>query len=315
MIIVTISWLASPFLLDWMKTAFTVQLGRVVRIFRLFKLVKRSQSLRTMFNTLYMSLPALLNIFMLLVLLGFVYQIVGLHYYSDVKFGEGLTPDCNFRELTPLLILLARVLTGDWWQIMLDTWTVPPMCTRSAEEKARQPLWQNPVRDYMGREKEWSDCGGLLSPAYFISFILLSAFMMLNLLLAVIMDKFSVAYNLEHAPINPKHLLAFRDAWTQFDSQCVGFLPLDKIEPFVRTLNEPLVPQQISDEWLLIVSAEWNHDSVRHRAAASELDDVTGEAGISFQDLLEILIVHCLGPDRYLTFKARKQRRIKFDKR
>jgi hypothetical protein len=319
--VVSMSIVASPFIFGAGRAAFTVQLGRVVRIFRLFKVVKRSDSLRTMFNTLYASLPALFNIGILIGLLGFVFQIMGLQFYSDTKLGEGLSGDCNFRDLTSVVILLMRVLSGDWWQIMLDVWTVPQVCTRSAEEKAHQPLWVNPAVDAYGNEKEWSDCGGMAAPLYFIAFIMLGQCMMLNLLLAVIMDKFSVAYNLEHAPINPKHLIAYRDAWSTYDKLCYGAMPTEQIEPFVRSLGSPLVPQPIVNKWFQQVQKEWTHESVmqvgilgkKEKKNARGETIVTGkEEGVLFQDILEILMVSMLGEDKYLTFKARKQRKLKF---
>jgi hypothetical protein len=208
-VVVAMSIFASPLIFGASRAAFTVQLGRVVRIFRLFKVVKRSDSLRTMFNTLYSSLPALFNIGILIGLLGFVFQIMGLQFYSDTKLGEGLSGDCNFRDLTSVVILLMRVLSGDWWQIMLDVWTVPQVCTRSVEEKARQPLWVNPAKDAYGNDKEWSDCGGLAAPIYFIAFIMLgecSAYLSSLLLTSVPFNsclpflKYRTMYDAQSAP-------------------------------------------------------------------------------------------------------------------
>jgi voltage-dependent calcium channel L type alpha-1D len=320
-VIVVMSITASPLLYAADRAAFTVQLGRVARIFRLFKVVKRSDGLRTMFTTLYFSLPALFNIGLLVTLLGFIFQIIGVQFYSDTKLGEGLSGDCNFRELTSAVVLLMRVLSGDWWQIMLDVWTIPPTCTRSADEIAADALWVNPIKDAYGGEKEWSDCGGTMSPAYFIAFIMLGQCMMLNLLLAVIMDKFSVAYNLEHAPIKPKHLIAYRDAWMQHDPLCYGFMPLAKIDLFVHGLDPPLVPQPILSDWLKQLSAEWTHPNVV-QAGIFGLEEhvdnsgqvvVTGkEEGVPFEDLLEILMVSMLDADKFLTFKYRQMRKMKF---
>ena len=43
------------------------------------------------------SLPALLNVAALLFMLFFVYGIIGMQIFGNVKFGEQLGPHANFR--------------------------------------------------------------------------------------------------------------------------------------------------------------------------------------------------------------------------
>ena len=69
----------------------TVEVGpsttivRSFRIFRVFRLVKRAKSLKLMFTTFIVTLPALANVGGLLMLLLYLYSILGMYLFSEVK--------------------------------------------------------------------------------------------------------------------------------------------------------------------------------------------------------------------------------------
>ena len=50
---------------------------RVLRVARVFRLIKRAESLRVMFNSLVLSLPALWNISSLIFVIMFVFAVLG----------------------------------------------------------------------------------------------------------------------------------------------------------------------------------------------------------------------------------------------
>ncbi len=58
---------------------------RSFRIFRVFRLVKRARSLRLMFTTFIVTLPALANVGGLLMLLLYLYSILGIYLFAEVK--------------------------------------------------------------------------------------------------------------------------------------------------------------------------------------------------------------------------------------
>lgn len=65
---------------------------------RMFKLVKRSKSLSFMFNTLMATIPALLNVGGLLLIFLYIYAILGVFLFSEVKVQDNapLTENLNF---------------------------------------------------------------------------------------------------------------------------------------------------------------------------------------------------------------------------
>ena len=65
---------------------------RSFRIGRVFKLFRRNKSLKIIFQTFMLALPALANIGSLLLLIIFIYSIMGMYLFADVKLG-GLIND------------------------------------------------------------------------------------------------------------------------------------------------------------------------------------------------------------------------------
>lgn len=61
---------------------------RVLRISRLLKLVKSFQGLQKILNTMLISLPSLLNVGALIILDLFIYSVLGVFLFSDVKIGD-----------------------------------------------------------------------------------------------------------------------------------------------------------------------------------------------------------------------------------
>ena len=60
---------------------------RSFRIGRVFKLFRRNKSLKIIFQTFMLALPALANIGSLLLLIIFIYSIMGMYLFADVKLG------------------------------------------------------------------------------------------------------------------------------------------------------------------------------------------------------------------------------------
>lgn len=74
----------------------SASLFRAFRIFRVLRLIKRAKSLRIMFTTLVVTLPALVNVGGLLLLLIFLYSILGVSLFAEVKMQAPLHSHANF---------------------------------------------------------------------------------------------------------------------------------------------------------------------------------------------------------------------------
>lgn len=92
----------------------------------------------------------------------------------------GIGRRANFESPVTGVAMLFRIVTGeDWNKIMHDCMVQPPYCT--------------PANNY------WeTDCGNFTaSLIYFCSFYVIITYIMLNLLVAIIMENFSLFYSNE----------------------------------------------------------------------------------------------------------------------
>ena len=136
---------------------------RVLRVSRVLRLISKSKGLQALIQTIVFSLASLINVFSLLMLVFFIYSILGVFLFSEITNGVILDPYyMNFTNFSNSMILLLRVSTGeDWNRIMFDCWTGT----------------NNPF-----------------TPAYFISFIVICTYVMLNLFVLVILQQFDKYY-------------------------------------------------------------------------------------------------------------------------
>jgi voltage-gated sodium channel len=129
-------------------------IARLVRLIRILRLVTKSTELRAIVSTLARSVPSILNILILLGILFFIYAIVGYHLFSDVD------PQHWSSFLTSLTTLF-QIITLEGWVIIME------------------PIVENL---------------GPLYWLYFVSFIIIGTFIIINLFISVIVRKSEEAY-------------------------------------------------------------------------------------------------------------------------
>lgn len=114
-----------------------------------------------------LSVSALFNVFMLLMLFFFMLAILGQFMFNGVTKGDVINEYKNFTVFDKSFLLLFSISTGeDWNRIMYDCSHVAPDCIVG------------------------ETCGSSFAAVYFISFILLVTYVMLNLFILVIIQQF-----------------------------------------------------------------------------------------------------------------------------
>ncbi|CEM24784.1 unnamed protein product [Vitrella brassicaformis CCMP3155] len=133
---------------------------RAFRIGRVLRLIRQAAGLRVLFQTMLNVIPSLGNIASLVFLLFFIYAVLGMSLFGLVEWGEHLNRYANFRRFGDSLLVLLRIATGeDWHELMYD-------CANNSG-------------------------GTWLAYIYFLSFMLLVSFVMMNLFIAAVLEGFS----------------------------------------------------------------------------------------------------------------------------
>nr|XP_021336020.1 voltage-dependent T-type calcium channel subunit alpha-1G isoform X2 [Danio rerio] len=145
-----------------------IRIMRVLRITRVLKLLKMAVGMRALLDTVMQALPQVGNLGLLFMLLFFIFAALGVELFGDLICDElhpceGLGRYATFKNFGMAFLLLFRVSTGDNWNgIMKDT-----------------------LRDC---SQDTGICyNTVVSPIYFVSFVLTAQFVLVNVVIAVLM--------------------------------------------------------------------------------------------------------------------------------
>lgn len=94
---------------------------RAFRIGRVFRLIKKAKSLKMIFNTMVITIPALANVGGLLLLLLYMYSVLGVFIFAATKLNNALTEHANYQNFGSAFLALVRISTGEAWNELLNS--------------------------------------------------------------------------------------------------------------------------------------------------------------------------------------------------
>ena len=77
-----------------------------------------------MFDTFVVTLPALANVGGLLLLLLYLYSVLGVYLFADIKRNSIMTDVINFENFWNAFLTLFVISTGDAWDQIMDAFTI-----------------------------------------------------------------------------------------------------------------------------------------------------------------------------------------------
>ncbi|XP_078797055.1 calcium channel, voltage-dependent, P/Q type, alpha 1A subunit, b isoform X20 [Oryzias latipes] len=198
---------------------------RLFRAARLIKLLRQGETIRILLWTFVQSFKALPYVCLLIAMLFFIYAIIGMQLFGNIALDEeeesAISEHNNFRTFIMALMLLFRSATGEaWHEIMLA-------CL--GEQKC------DPESGNEGKK----ECGSTFAYTYFVSFIFLCSFLMLNLFVAVIMDNFEYLTR-DSSILGPHHLDEYVRIWAEYDPAACGRIHYKDMYSLLRVISPPL---------------------------------------------------------------------------
>ncbi|XP_073401868.1 sodium channel protein type 2 subunit alpha-like isoform X3 [Dendrobates tinctorius] len=201
---------------------------RLARIGRILRLIKGAKGIRTLLFALMMSLPALFNIGLLLFLVMFIYAIFGMSNFAYVKNGGGIDDIFNFETFGNSMLCLFMITTSAGWDLLLEPnlKTVKPDC---------EPQYRHSGSNIKG------DCGNSsIAILFFVSYIIISFLIVVNMYIAVILENFSVATEESAEPLGEDDFDRFYEVWEKYDPKATQFIEYNKLFNFADELDPPL---------------------------------------------------------------------------
>ncbi|KAM6281337.1 sodium channel protein type 5 subunit alpha-like [Porphyrio hochstetteri] len=197
---------------------------RLARIGRILRLIRAAKGIRTLLFALMMSLPALFNIGLLLFLVMFIYAIFGMANFAYVRMEDGIDDMFNFQTFANSMLCLFQITTSAGWDGLLSPIlnTGPPYC---------DPNINGTI----------SDCGKpAIGIIYFVSYIIISFLIVVNMYIAVILENFNAATEESTEPLGEDDFDIFYEIWEKFDPEATQFITFSALSDFADALAEPL---------------------------------------------------------------------------
>eukprot|EP00421_Protoceratium_reticulatum_P005607 CAMPEP_0168363876 /NCGR_PEP_ID=MMETSP0228-20121227/3920_1 /TAXON_ID=133427 /ORGANISM="Protoceratium reticulatum, Strain CCCM 535 (=CCMP 1889)" /LENGTH=1902 /DNA_ID=CAMNT_0008376623 /DNA_START=137 /DNA_END=5845 /DNA_ORIENTATION=+ len=251
---------------------------RIFRVARLFKIVRRLNQVNKIFMALILSLPKLANVIAILLLVLTLYGILGVSLFSTAKKPADGTLDNhgNFDDFWKAFVTLFRSSTGEAWnELMHDLSKDERMFYREGDWCSPADLFDTSMKYEVLKDKCLTEqpnaCvqdifgSNVLPVIYWVSYILVCLHLMMNLVIAVILDGYEEG---KDTPPEQKHMELCIEKWKEYDPDLTLKLPLPKAMHYIGEVYTT-VKSAKEEELRFLDSAE---DAERHRGGRYGVD-------------------------------------------
>lgn len=158
---------------------------RILRVSRLLRMVKKLRMIDDLVGMLSLSLPAIGNVLMLLVLVFMMFGVLGVFLFHSVSPGLILDDYNNFHNFGSSVLLLIRASTGEDWNYLLH--------------------------DLSAHVSPW------VSSLFMLVFVSLTTFVMYNMFIMVMLQEYESYHNDPESSFKlyKEHLVLFNTAWNK----------------------------------------------------------------------------------------------------
>jgi len=232
------------------------------RIGRVFRLIKRAPQLRALMTSMLMTVPSISNVFAVMLLLFFIFAVIGVELFGKLRYGFAINQDNNYGTWIQSMLALWRATLGNWRSNMYDAAVEAPFCTSGYSQLIPYNFQKqgNIEIDFTA-----NDCGSAFaSVGFHVIFQFFSTFAVLNVVIAIILGAFTWCYALEQSeltsdlPVTADDLRHFKMIWDRFDLYGSGEMDVERLQLFLAVVrsNIPKIfytgVQTQSDEMLYI---------------------------------------------------------------
>uniref|UniRef100_A0A6I8N0E1 Voltage-dependent L-type calcium channel subunit alpha n=1 Tax=Ornithorhynchus anatinus TaxID=9258 RepID=A0A6I8N0E1_ORNAN len=236
---------------------------RLFRVMRLVKLLSRGEGIRTLLWTFIKSFQALPYVALLIVMLFFIYAVIGMQVFGKIALNDTteINRNNNFQTFPQAVLLLFRCATGEAWQEIMLACMPGKKC---APDSDVQNATAAPSADPTALTEAEPPCGSSFAVFYFISFYMLCAFLIINLFVAVIMDNFDYLTR-DWSILGPHHLDEFKRIWAEYDPEAKGRIKHLDVVTLLRRIQPPLgfgklCPHRVACKRLVSMNMPLNSD-------------------------------------------------------
>ncbi|XP_022247944.1 muscle calcium channel subunit alpha-1-like isoform X2 [Limulus polyphemus] len=226
----------------------SINFFRLFRVMRLVKLLSRGEGIKTLLWTFIKSVQALPYVGLLIVMLFFIYAVIGMQVFGKIALDSdsAIHRNNNFQTFPQAILVLFRSATGEAWQDIMMSCSNKP--TVICDSRSNTP----------------GTCGSDFALPFFISFYILCSFLVINLFVAVIMDNFDYLTR-DWSILGPHHLDEFVRLWSEYDPDAKGRIKHLDVVTLLRKISPPLgfgklCPHRVACKRLVSMNMPLNTD-------------------------------------------------------
>ncbi|KAF0696066.1 Aste57867_13147 [Aphanomyces stellatus] len=184
---------------------------RVFRLGRALRLIKKAKIMKSIFDTVLISLPAVGNVMGLLMLMYYIYAALGVQLFAKLNYGPNmLNPHQNFQSFGTAFQILIGFSTGE--------------------------NWDNFAWECYSSSCPNNSCATWFIVPYFYTFTLVVGYIGLNLFSGIIVDAIGDDGN---STITPEALNKFAERWAEYDPHATGLITLHQLVQLLSQVPPP----------------------------------------------------------------------------
>jgi len=146
----------------------------MLRSFRVFRLFGKVESMKKILRSIFLSIPGMFNAFMILLLVVCIYAVLAVDLYSD--YYVMVNPDPSAPETTSRGDRYAEEYYGTFFKALYTLFQI--LTGESWSEMGVRPI-------FAASQSVWENIGSSL---FFISFVIINGVVLLNVVVAVLLD-------------------------------------------------------------------------------------------------------------------------------
>jgi Ion transport protein len=160
-----------------------IRILRVLRVTRLFRLIKTLETLQQIIFIIAYTLPAIINVLSLMMIIFFMYAVLGSFLFHSITTGNDINEYYNFKNFNYAMTILWRISTGEDYPIIMWDIVIP--------------------------------LGSHLYVIYFLSFIFIIQFVVVELFVSIILQEYEefVTNPYNSLSLFTKDIKLFRKLW------------------------------------------------------------------------------------------------------
>lgn len=184
-----------------------------------------SRGLKSMLQALNVTLVSLAPLLLLVFIVISLFSIIGMNLFYKQPLQSEINSTFNFRYFFSSFLLLLKTLTGFRWDVLVrEISESSPGCRAESESFD---------------SKDTNQCGQPEAYAFFIAYLLISRYLLANLVTVLVIDGYLESKKEENLSITENKLDTMYDNWARFSPSGNGLMKCDN---FILFLNSQVWP-------------------------------------------------------------------------